>query len=119
MDGICSLSWNFVQKVRFMLKYNWKYGENERQKYYDVTVDGNYMCVYANKWQPDIWIAIVKDRLIHDKTANDRQREKQGLPKGCSFAELHRDAILCNKDPNYMMKKAEWCYIHNVEEISR
>ncbi len=101
------------------MKYNWKYGENEYQKYYDVTIDRNYLCVFANKWQPDIWMAMVKDRIIHDKTANDRQRKKQGLSKGCHFTELHSDTMLCNKDPNYMMKKAEWCYIHNLEEISR
>ncbi len=32
------------------MKYNWKYGENEYQKYYDVTIDGNYLCIFANKW---------------------------------------------------------------------
>ncbi len=62
---------------------------------------------------------MVRDRMIHDKTANDRQRKKQGLSKGCHFTELHSDTMLCNKDPKYMMKKAEWCYIHNLEEISR
>lgn len=101
------------------MKYNWKYGENEHQKYYDVTVDGNYLCVFSNKWQPNIWMAMVKDRMIHDKTANDRQRKKQSLQKGCSFADLHSDTILSSDNPEYMMKKAEWCYNHKLEEISR
>lgn len=101
------------------MKYNWNYGENDYQKYYDVTVDGNYLCVFANKWQPDIWMAMVKDKMIHDKTANDRQRRKQGLQKGCHFSELRSDTMLCSNNPEYMMKKAEWCYTHNLEEISR
>lgn len=101
------------------MKYEWEYGENDKQKYYDVTVDGNYLCVYANKWQPDIWMAMVGDKLIHDKTANDRQRKKQGLPKGCHSYELRIDTILCSNDPEYMMRKAEWCYTHNLGEISR
>lgn len=27
------------------LKYDWKYGENGHQKYYDVTVGKDYLCV--------------------------------------------------------------------------
>lgn len=32
------------------MKYEWKYGENDNQKYYDVTVGKDYLCVFANKW---------------------------------------------------------------------
>lgn len=31
------------------MKYEWKYGENDNQKYYDVTVGKDYLCVFANK----------------------------------------------------------------------
>lgn len=27
-------------------KFEWKYGENEHQKYYDVKVGNDYLCVY-------------------------------------------------------------------------
>lgn len=101
------------------MKYEWKHGTNDCQEYYDVTIGKDYLCVFANKWQPNIWIAMVKDRIIHDKTANDRQRKKQGLSKGCDFSLLRSDTILCSDNPEYMMKKAEWCYTHGLEEISR
>lgn len=31
------------------MKYKWKYGENDYQKYYDVTIGKDYLCVFANK----------------------------------------------------------------------
>lgn len=31
------------------MKYEWKYGENDNQEYYDVTVEKDYLCVFANK----------------------------------------------------------------------
>jgi len=34
-------------------KFEWKYGENEYQKYYDVTIGKDYLCVYANNWNPN------------------------------------------------------------------
>lgn len=101
------------------MKYEWKHGKNDYQEYYDVTINGDYLCVFANKENPNTWLAMVKDRMIHDKTANDRQRKRQGLQKGCHFSLLKRDVILTNSSPEYMMKKAEWCYIHGLEEISR
>lgn len=101
------------------MKYDWKYGENDSQKYYEITVNGDYLCVFANKWQPDIWMAMVKDRMIFDKTANDRHGKKEGLQKGCYFSELCCTTVLCNSNPEYMMKKAEYCYKHSLQEISR
>lgn len=41
------------------LKYSWKYGENEHQKYYDVYIGKDYLCVWQNKWEPDIWMGDV------------------------------------------------------------
>lgn len=38
------------------MKYEWKYGENDNQKYYDVTVGKDYLCVFANKWNPNTWL---------------------------------------------------------------
>lgn len=101
------------------MKYEWKYGQNDYQKYYDVIINGDYLCVFANKWEPDIWLAMVKGRTLHDKTANNKQRKKQGLQNGCHYSKLLTDVMLCNKKPEYMMKKAEWCYEHDIEEVSR
>lgn len=38
------------------MKYEWKYGENDNQRYYDVTVGKDYLCVFANKWNPNAHI---------------------------------------------------------------
>ncbi len=108
-------------------KYEWTYGENERQIYYDTTVGNNYLLVFANKWQPDIYMgAILSNQknnpdpapIIWDKTRNDEQRKKQGLPLGCDVSELHEQCVLCSNDPIYMMKKVEYCHEHNLQEIS-
>ena len=100
------------------MKYQWKYGENDTQKYYDVLIGNDYLCVFANKWNPCTWMGLVKDKIIHNKTKNDRQRIKQGLVKGCDLSLLKSDYILCNESPEYMMKKVEWCYHHGIIEIS-
>lgn len=101
------------------LRYNWKYGENEYQKYYEAKVGKDYLCVFANKWNPDTWIGDYNSIPIHNKTKNDRVRKKYGLPKNCHTSELKEDFMLCSSNPEYMMKKVEWCYIHNLTEISQ
>ena len=101
------------------LKYDWKYGENGHQKYYDVTIGKDYLCVFANDWNPNTWMGSYNSVCIHNKTKNDRVRKKYGLPKGCHPSELREDFILCSSDPEYMMKKVEWCYAHNLMEISQ
>ncbi len=32
------------------LKYDWKYGENSEQKYYETKVGKQTLCIFANKW---------------------------------------------------------------------
>lgn len=98
---------------------NWTYRENESQKYYDAYVGKDYLCVFANNWQPDIWMGIQRDKLIFDKTANDRQRKKEHVSKGTPADLLRSITVLCSNSPEYMMKKVEWCYEHNLTEISR
>ena len=105
-----------------MSKLEWKYGENASQKYYDVHVGKDYLCVFANKWQPQIWMGCYEAgggglQMIHDKTRNDRQRKKQGLQLGCDIFELRSDWILCSHSPEYMMKKVEYCYKHRKIEV--
>ena len=100
-------------------KVKWKYGENKTQKYYDTKIGTDYLCVFCNKWQPDIWMGMINNSMIYDKTWNDRQRKKQGLPKGCGIHMLYSFGILSSFDPEYIKKKVEWCYNHNLTEISR
>jgi hypothetical protein len=92
------------------MKFEWKYGENDCQKYYDVNVNGTWICVFANKLYPDKWMAIINNRLIYNRTKNNRMRKK-GI--------FNKSFILYGDTPEYMMKKAEWCYTHNLEEISQ
>lgn len=94
----------------------WRKGENDSQEYYDTYVGKDYLCVFRNKWE-SFWMAMVRDRMIHNKTVNDRQRKKQGLPKDAPLHLLQRDCILTGT-PEYLMKKAEYCYRHNQFEIS-
>ena len=107
-----------------MSKLEWKYGENESQKYYDVRIGKDYLCVFANKWQPQIWMGCYETgnsglQMIHDKTWNDRQRKAEGLKRGCDVSELHTCATLCSPSPEYMMKKVEHCYKQRKIEVCR
>ena len=72
------------------MKYKWKYGENNNQKYYDVTVGKDYLCVFANKWNPNTWLGMYNSICIHNKTKNDRVRKKQGLAKSCCIFRKNR-----------------------------
>ena len=100
-------------------KSKWRHGENKTQEYYDTKIETDYLCVFCNKWQPDIWMGMINNSMIWDKTRNDRQRKKQGLPKKCDVSMLATFYLLCNSNPEYMKKKLEWCYNHNLTEISR
>lgn len=99
------------------IKYDWKYGENKSQKYYDVYVNGDYLCVFKNNWE-HCWMCMVKDKIVYDKTRNDRQRKKQGLGKGCDVSLLRSVFVLCSQNPEILMRKAEYCYNHGITEIS-
>lgn len=95
----------------------WKYGENKYHQYYEAKVGNDYLCVFCCEWSPDCWTAMVNGKMIHNKTKNDRQRRKQGLPKSAHISELHSDWLLTGS-PEYLMKKVEYCYRHNLIEIS-
>ena len=98
-------------------KYEWTYGENEHQIYYDTTVGNNYH-IYMGAILSNQKNNPAPAPIIWDKTRNDEQRKKQGLPLGCDVSELHKQCVLCSNDPIYMMKKVEYCYEHNLQEIS-
>jgi hypothetical protein len=59
-----------------------------------------------------------RDKMIHNKTKNNKYRRKEKLPLNTHWSELRCDTILCSIDPVYMMRKVEYCYRHNIDEIS-
>ena len=95
----------------------WKYGENKYQHYYEAQVGNDYLCVFCCEWSPDCWTGMVNNYMIHNKTKNDRQRKKQGLPKTAPISELCSDWLLTGS-PEYLMKKVEYCYKHGIIEVS-
>lgn len=99
-------------------KIEWKYGEDGEQKYYEAKVGNDRLWVFMNNWLPDTWMGQYNSVSIYNKTKNDRQRIKQGLAKQCPIFELHKSSLLCSNDPEYMMRKVEWCYLHNLNEIT-
>ncbi len=109
------------------ISYEWKYGENDSQVYYGTTVGDNYLLVFANKQQPDLYMGSILSNnkshpdpapVIYDKTRNDEQREKQGLSLDCRIYELTYQCVLGSSDPEYMMRKVEYCFEHNIDEVS-
>lgn len=101
------------------LKYEWVYGENEHQKYYEVKAKNLYLCVFCNNWNPNTWCGMVGNSLIHNKTKNDKERIKDNLPIGCDYSLLRADHILCSDNPEYMKEKVEYCYENNITEIDQ
>lgn len=59
----------------------------------------------------------MSNTVIRDKTANDHQRKKQGLEKGCSTHLLQHDCVLSSDTLEYMMKKVEYCFKRNKTEV--
>lgn len=94
-------------------EYNWKYDENDCQKYYDTYNGSDYLCVYANKAFPDIWMGMYEVNkcfvTVMDKTFNNKQRKK-GSPV---------TKILSSSNPEYIKKKLIWAYEHNLYEVSK
>ena len=93
--------------------YQWEYGENDSQVYYDTYVGKDYLCVYANKAYPDTWMGMYEtDKCfitIMDKTFTARQRKKGSLTT----------RILSSNNLEYIKKKLIWAYEHGLREITR
>lgn len=107
------------------MEFIWKHGENSQQEYYEAKMDKDVLCVFRNKFEqiPNTWMAMIyQDKsscMIYDRTANNRQRKKEGLPLTADILELHAITILTSKEPHYLMKKAEYCYKTGKREVSR
>ena len=107
------------------MKYNWNYGENDCQNYYEVNngKGKDYLCVFANKKYPDVWMGMYikngSDITLMDKTFNDRQRKKESKNGILRDNILKTVRVVSNKNPEYMMKKVEYAYEHGLLEISK
>lgn len=94
--------------------FDWKYGENDYQNYYDVTVDGTYLLVFANKVQPNLWMGMVDNHMILNKTAMEKdiaRKVKNKLSMNTTYIFLSSDT------PEYMMSKVEECFKNHKTEI--
>ena len=107
------------------MKYEWKYGSNREQEYYDVKVGKDYLCVFRNRFDTKnvIWMGHIEAKagnltsVLYDKRRNDKQRKAEGLPKDAHIRELKRVCILCSDNPDYMMEKVEEAYIKGIREL--
>lgn len=107
-------------------KYDWIYGENACQNYYEVKLGKDYLCIFANKKYPDIWMGFYikagQDVTVMDKTFNDRQRKKDkknGIaPLSGGYFEPRTTRVLGNKDVDIMKRKIIYAYEHGLSEIS-
>lgn len=107
-----------------MNQYEWKYGENAYQKYYDVKLGKDYICVFANKSAPNIWLGTyIKygcgSVTIANKTFNDKQRKKESKNGTIKLRDNMPNKIqmLSSNDPEYMKKKVIYAYEHNLLEV--
>lgn len=115
------------RKVDYMKKnYNWNYGENDCQNYYEVKLGKDYLCIFAHKKYPDIWMGFYikngQDITVMDKTFNDRQRkkdEKNGIaPMSGDYPYPRTTRVLGSKDVEFMKRKIIWAYEHGLSEVS-
>ena len=99
------------------MKYKWNYGANKLQRYYEAVVDGHYLCVFENKAHLGVWMGCYDNQMLYDKTQNDRVRKKYNLPQG-HIELLPKSSLLQSDNPEYMQKKVEGAFTHQMLEIS-
>lgn len=101
------------------MQYNWVYGENKLQRYYECKVpNGDSLLVFANKNHPNLFKAMIQRdgacAMIFDKKYNDEQRKLLAAKK----ILLTSSRLLASEDVEYMKRKVIWCYAHNKTEIT-
>lgn len=107
------------------MNYEWRYGSNKDQEYYETSVGKDCLCVFRNRRDKKhvIWMGHIEARagnlppVLYDKNLNDKQREIEGLSPDASLRELKRVAVLCCDNPEEMIKKTETAYIQGVREL--
>lgn len=114
-DGFRSdTGFNFDEVKPFVPKYDWQYGDNGVQEYYDVTVNGKYLLVFRNKADKNLkhWMCSIDNVMIENKTRNNYYRNKEG-----STNPFSHHCMLFGY-PAYLIKKVEYCFDHNMTEIT-
>lgn len=115
MDGMNSNpSFKEHELTLFEPVYDWQHGDNGVQEYYDTTVNGRYLLVFKNKADknPDHWACSIDNIMIKDKTRTDYYKNKKDI------LSTVRPICLLSGRPAYLIKKTEWCFNHNITEIS-
>lgn len=95
------------------MKYNWKPGENQYQRYYDVYVGKVYLLVFENKFQPGIWLGMYNEHMVENKTENDKIRSELGE----RVYNFQRHTMLSSDNPKYMMEKVEYAFENKLTEV--
>lgn len=94
----------------YKTNFDWNYGDNGVQEYYDTTVNGKYLLVFRNHAdKTNHWMCSIDDVMIENKTRNNYYRNKK------SFDKVH---CILSGPPFYLLKKIEYCFKHNTTEIS-
>lgn len=115
------------EKGHYMKKsYNWVYGESDCQNYYEVKLGKDYLCVFAHKKYPEVWMGFYikngQDVTVMDKTFNDRQRkkdEKNGITSMYDgYLYPRTTKLLGSKDVEFMKRKVIFAYEHELSEVS-
>ena len=84
------------------LKYDWKYGENDNQNYYEAKVNGSHLVVFANKAYPNVWMGNIDMHMI-----------KKTLLKPGFTTHI----FITSDDAKYMMKKVEEFFEKGITDI--
>ena len=114
-DGFrCVTGFDFDEVKPFVSKYDWQYGDNGVQEYYDVTVNGKYLLVFRNKADKKNknWMCSIDGIMIENKTRNNYYRNKKDEANPFSH-----HCLLCGFPAN-LIKKVEYCFDHNMTEIT-
>lgn len=115
MDGMKSNpSFKENELTLFKPEYDWRYGDNGVQEYYDTTINGRYLLVFRNKADKNLdhWMCSIDNAMIQNKTRNDYYKNKKDM------LPTQRPICLLGGRPAYLIKKTEWCFNHNITEIS-
>ena len=99
-----------------MKKYNWEYGENQTQKYYECYINKDYLCICQNNWNPGVWFCIYQKEnknsvVILDKNYNDRISKKINTDKATAYTFSCK--LLTSSNIDYLKRKLVHCYEHD------
>ena len=106
--------------------YSWKHGFNDTQEFYEVKLpNGDYLYTIRQLKGPctDTWTGGIlwndgRGQCIYDRTANNKQRKKEGVDLSTPTWKLHATRLLGTKDPHKIIPKIEYCYKNKKIEVT-